>query len=159
YRDTWTLGVHSYLTYLRDRLLLSRELLATSGSILVQINDRGLHHLRELLDEVFGAENHVGIITFKTTSTLGERYLGTGADYLLWYAREFRQLKFRRLFGRRTRDDDVGNRYTRVQLRDGSRRVMTTAERDNIELLPPGSEIYRHDNLTSQGFSEGTSGP
>ena len=89
YRDTWELGLHSYLTYLRDRLLLCRELLAPSGSIFVQISDENLHHVREVMDEVFGGENFLNIIPFsgETTSASGETLPSSSPDYLLWYAR------------------------------------------------------------------------
>src|SRR5215831_12753195 len=88
YRDTWTLGLHSYLTYLRDRLRLARELLTMSGSMFVQINDENLHHVRELMDEVFGAENLLSIVTFEKTSSATTKTLPTTCDYLLWYAKE-----------------------------------------------------------------------
>jgi adenine-specific DNA-methyltransferase len=102
YRDTWELGLHSYLTYLRDRLLLARELLAPSGSIFVQISDENLHHVRELMDEVFGSENFVSLISFKKTSGAGSPSGGTDvlpsvADYLLWYAKDSAQVKYRPL--------------------------------------------------------------
>ena len=88
YRDTWELGLHSYLTYLRDRLLLSRDLLHPSGSIFVQISDENLHHVRELMDEVFGAENFVSVITFQTTTGFESKTIPTLGDFLLWYARD-----------------------------------------------------------------------
>ena len=86
FRDTWELGIHSYLTYLRDRLLLARDLLHESGSVFAQISDDNLHHIRELLDEVFGAKNSCGVIPFKKTSALGCAGLDAVNDYLLWYA-------------------------------------------------------------------------
>ena len=88
YRDTWELGVHSFLTYLRDRLLLARELLHPSGSIFVQMSDTNLHHVREVMDEVFGAECFVSQISFQTTSGFQTRTLATLGDFLLWYARD-----------------------------------------------------------------------
>jgi len=91
YRDTWEIGLHSYLTYLRDRLQLSREMLHPSGSIFVQISDENLHHARELMDEVFGAENFVSLITFVTTSGSTGNFLPKTADFLLMYARDIRQ--------------------------------------------------------------------
>lgn len=98
YRDTWELGLHSYLTYLRDRLLLARELLTPSGSVFVQISDENLHHVREVMDEVFGAENFCGIISFKKTSGLGSTLLQITQDFLLWYAKDEPHVKFRQLF-------------------------------------------------------------
>src|SRR3989441_6416059 len=87
FRDTWELGIHSYLTYLRDRLLLAKDLLHESGSCFVQIGDENLHHTRELLDEVFGAENFVAVVTVQKTTSSTNPYLSGVADYLLWYAR------------------------------------------------------------------------
>lgn len=151
YRDTWTLGLHSYLTYLRDRLRLARELLAPSGSVFVQISDDNLHHVREVMEEVFGAENFVAIVAFRTTANISSSAIGKNSDFLIWCARDISRLRYRRLFARRTLADDIGGRYTRVQLPDGSRRVMTTAERRDPSSLPTESRVYRHDNLTSQG--------
>jgi adenine-specific DNA-methyltransferase len=98
YRDTWELGLHSYLTYLRDRLLVARELLTESGSVFLQISDENLHHVREVMDEVFGADNRVSVIAFRTSSPLGASGLPTVADYLLWYARDIDRMKFRQIF-------------------------------------------------------------
>jgi adenine-specific DNA-methyltransferase len=98
YRDTWKLGIHSYLTYLRDRLLLCRELLHESGSIFVQINDENLHFVRCLLDEVFGRENFVALIAFKKTGGFPSETLASVCDYLVWYAKEKGQIKYRQLY-------------------------------------------------------------
>ncbi len=154
YRDTWTLGIHSYLTYLRDRLMAARELLTDSGSIFVQISDENVHRVRMLLDEVFGAENFVSLISFRTTSSLGGSYLGKSCDYLLWYARSTPDMKYREVFASKGLEDDLGNRYTRLFFPDGSKRVMTTEERSNYQLIPGKALVYRHDNLTSQSGTE-----
>src|SRR5437899_5000885 len=98
YRDTWELGLHSYLTYLRDRLLLCRELLTPSGSIFVQISDENLHHVREVMDEVFGAENFCSIITFTKTGSLATEDLASVCDYFLFYAKERSYQKFHPIF-------------------------------------------------------------
>jgi adenine-specific DNA-methyltransferase len=98
FRDTWELGIHSYLTYLRDRLLLARELLAETGSIFVQISDENVHHVRELMDEVFGAENFVSVVVFKTTTARTAKYLNSLFDFLLWYAKEKIRTKYLQLF-------------------------------------------------------------
>src|ERR1700693_2952975 len=98
YRDTWEVGLHSYLTYLRDRLLLCRDLLHPSGSIFVQISDENVHHVRELMDEVLGAENFQAQINFKSTSALGAKGLAQVYDYIIWYAKDAEQIKFRPLF-------------------------------------------------------------
>ena len=151
FRDTWELGIHSYLAYLRDRLVVARDLLTDSGSIFVQIGDENVHLVRGILDEVFRSGNFVAEIVFRTTANISGNYLGRNSDILLWYGRDRDRLKYRQLFKPRTLADDVGERYTRVQLADGSHRFMTVQERENPALLPPQSRIYRHDNLTSQG--------
>jgi len=157
FRDTWRLGIHSYLAYLRDRLIIARELLADTGSLFVQISEENIHRVRCLLDEEFRSENFVGQITFRTTSSLGGQYLGPSANYLLWYAKQKSNLKFRSLFRRRGFEDDVGGRFTRALLRGGARHVLTSEERDNVQNLPEGARIYRHDNLTSQTGGEKSS--
>jgi adenine-specific DNA-methyltransferase len=113
YRDTWTLGIHSYLTYLRDRLLLCRELLSESGSIFVQINDENLHLVRCLLDEVFGRENFVAVITFQTAANQNTETLQRLFDHLLWYSRNIEDLKVHKLFRERT-DEEVRTVFPRI---------------------------------------------
>ena len=88
YRDTWHLGIHSYLSYLRDRLIIAKELLADSGSIFVQISDENLHRVRALLDEAFKPENFVSVITVKKTGGMGEELIDNVSDYLIWYCKE-----------------------------------------------------------------------
>ncbi|HYK92167.1 MAG TPA: site-specific DNA-methyltransferase [Acidobacteriota bacterium] len=149
YRDTWELGLHSYLTYMRDRLLLCRDLLAPTGSIFVQISDENLHHLRELMDEVFGAENGIAIITVVKTSAQEAVTLPSVCDYLLWYSRDKERMKYRKLW--QTKADAPGaSEYDRVLLRDGTRRKMTQDEAEDWSLLPEGSRPYRQDNIVSQ---------
>jgi adenine-specific DNA-methyltransferase len=120
YRDTWTLGIHSYLTYLRDRLLLCRELLAESGSIFVQINDENLHLVRCLLDEVFGRENFVAVVAFRKTGGLGASGLSVINDFLLWYAKSRAQVKYRQLYLSKT-VTGTAEQYRYIELRDGTR--------------------------------------
>src|SRR3972149_5954463 len=98
FRDTWELAVHSYLTYLRERLLVARELLTESGSCFVQISDENVHLVRALLDEVFGASNFVNEIPFKTTAPLSTDFLATTNDFLLWYAKDRTHCKYRQLY-------------------------------------------------------------
>jgi len=142
YRDTWELGLHSYLTYLRDRLLVARELLTQSGSVFVQISDENLHHVKELLDEVFGAEHFVAVIPFrKKTMPLGAKHLESICDYLLWFARDLRHLKYRQFYVDKGVEGDSHWNY--VELPDGSRRKMTSEEIDNHGLLPRGSTVYQ----------------
>jgi adenine-specific DNA-methyltransferase len=152
YRDTWELGVHSYLTYLRDRLLLAHELLSPSGSVFVQIGAENVHHARELLDETFGTNNFISQITFaKTTGSTGN-FLASTTDFLLLYARQRESFKYRRLFGEKTANTEAGGAYSWLEMADGSRRRMSAEERRRIDLIPPGSRIFRFDNLQSQSI-------
>ena len=148
YRDTWELGLHSYLTYLRDRLLLCRELLAPSGSIFVQISDENVHHVRELMDEVFGTDAFQSQITFsKTSSASGDR-LSVVADFLLWYAKDVERIRYNTIFLPRAGEGWVNYDYARTV--EGGHRKMSKAERSDWSKLPEGARVYRRDNLTSQ---------
>jgi adenine-specific DNA-methyltransferase len=152
YRDTWELALHSYLSYMRDRLLLCRELLHPSGSVFVQIGHENVHHVRELLDEVFGFENFVALITFvKTSGSTGDFLPGT-ADYLLFYARDRERLKYRQVHKDKTVETEIGGPYSWVELSDGTRRRMTANERANPEAIPANSRVFRLDNLQSQSI-------
>src|SRR5581483_11963802 len=157
YRDTWELGLHSYLTYLRDRLLLARELLANSGSVFVQISDQNLHHVRELLDEIFGDQNFVSVISYTTTGGFESSTLSRAGDYLLWYCRNKEQIKYRSLFQRKKSPfEDRRSKYDQLELPDGTRRALTLDEKRGDEEIPEGSRIFRVDNIVSQGASENT---
>ena len=152
YRDTWELGLHSYLTYMRDRLLLCRELLTPSGSIFVQISDENLHHVRELMDEVLGEENFVAVIPFrKKTMPLGARHLESVTDYLLWYARRIDEMRFQRLYEEMSVEGDSHWNY--VELRDGTRRRMTSDEIRNHKLLPSGADPIQLVSLYPAGVN------
>ena len=150
FRDTWELGIHSYLSFVRDRLLIARELLHESGSVFMQISDENLHHVREIMDEVFGAKNFVGLVTFTKTSSASSELLAGVSDYLLFYAKDKERLKYRRLYKDKAFGGEGASAINRVQLPDGTRRALTVPERQDISLLPKGSKIYRLDNLTSQ---------
>lgn len=153
FRDTWELEIHSYLTYLRDRLSLARELLHESGSIFVQISDENVHLVRNLMDEVFGANNKAGIITYRKTSALTSGLLAQNADYLLWYAKDFSRIKFHQLFVEKGIDSDLSF-YGYVELKDGTRRRL--AANEPAEKLPAGARLYSVSDLTSSHFySEG----
>ena len=102
YRDTWELGLHSYLTYLRDRLKVARELLTSSGSAFVQISDENVHHVRELMDEIFGENNFASLITFQKTIGSTTATVPTTSDYLLWYTKDLSRVKFRKLHTKQT---------------------------------------------------------
>jgi len=153
FRDTWELGIHSYLTYLRDRLLLAKELLHESGSVFVQISDENLHHVRELMDEVYGAENLLAVIPFLTTTSQSSSGIGSVADYLVWYTRARNSVKYRQLFLEKDPAATGGwalnyGRFDGVEMRP-----LTKKERRNRESLPPNVDLYRLDNLTSQGVT------
>ena len=156
FRDTWRDGIHSYLTYLRDRLTVARDLLTDSGSIFVQIGDENVHRVRALMDEVFGDRNFVTQIFFKTTSNLGGTFIGGSGDYLLWYAKSKPNAKYRQLFQPSGLEQDIGNRFTRVQTDDFERRTMLTLERTRDKSALDRVRVYRHDNLKSQSGGETT---
>ena len=144
FRDTWELGIHSYLSYLRDRLLLARELLADSGSCFVQISDENLHHVRELMDEVFGVENFVSIISIRKTTSQGTAVLlGTTTDFIVWYARNRSATKYRQIFIQRS--DAADERYDQALLPDGS----VIPARELLESQQVSAQVFRVDNLTS----------
>jgi adenine-specific DNA-methyltransferase len=150
YRDTWTLGVHSYLTYLRDRLILCREMLSETGSIFVQISDANLHHVREIMDEIFSPENFVSIITFQTTSGFETRTLSTLGDFLIWYAKDKEQVKVRKLFERQPTVPGEGNARW-VLFPDGDYRGVRAAEKRGEKEIPEGAKFYKPSDLQSQG--------
>ena len=151
YRDTWELGLHSYLTYMRDRLLLTKELLHESGSVFVQISDANVHHVRELLDEVFGEVNFCSLITYKTSIPLTSNGLAGVSDYVIWYAKNKSQYKFRDLF--QARETGEKSRYSGVQLPDGTKRSLTVGEKSNPETLPHGSRVFGDMDLASSGYT------
>jgi len=152
YRDTWELGLHSYLTHLRDRLIAAKDLLSSTGSVFVQIGPENLNYLLNLLDEIFGRENRCSVIAFrKTTGSTGELLSDTN-DYMCWYAKDLSRVKFRHLFLRKAAGEAGGLAYNRVELPDGTRRRMTKEERDRPDFLPRGSKIYTLDNLQSQSI-------
>jgi adenine-specific DNA-methyltransferase len=154
YRDTWTLGIHSYLTYLRDRLLLCRELLSESGSIFVQINDENLHLVRCLLDEVFGRENFVGVISFVKTSGKGGVLLDVVNDFLLWYAKDKTQVKYRQLYLEKELGEEGTKGYQHVELPDGTCRRLTGEELRSPEALPQNARVFMAGGITSLTPSE-----
>ncbi|MBS0182240.1 MAG: hypothetical protein JSS39_07530 [Nitrospira sp.] len=148
YRDTWELGLHSYLTYLRDRLLLARDLLTPSGSIFVQISDENLHHVREVMDEVFGSENFVAIITFQKTASATADLIATTPDFLIWFARDKARVKYCQLFTNKLTARAI-ERYDQVELPDGTRRPMIPEEKTNLDLLPEGAKRFQLSATTS----------
>lgn len=156
YRDTWTLGVHSYLAYLRDRLMVAKELLTDSGSIFLQISDENLHRVRVLMDEVFGAENFVSLITVKKTGGMGEARIDNISDYLIWYAKKIDSMKYNPLYLAKDLSEGTGARFARVQLREGWSRPISETEQEKPALLPEGARPWRGDPLVSETPSEST---
>ncbi|MDZ7583802.1 MAG: site-specific DNA-methyltransferase [Thiobacillus sp.] len=152
FRDTWRDGIHSYLTYLRDRLTVARDLLTDSGSIFVQIGDENAHRVRAVMDEVFGDENCAAVITIEKTSSQTQDYLSPVTDYVLWYARNKQSMKFRDAWLPKSREQSGFAEYSRIELPNIERRVMTQEEKLNPALLNSAARIYRQDNLTSQSL-------
>jgi len=150
YRDTWKLGIHSYLAYLRDRLVVARELLTETGSVFVQIGDENVHHVREVMDEVWGSENFVSQIAFKTTTGRGEDYLSSASNYILWYAKARDQLKYRQVYHPKGIGEGGIEVYSLLLMPDGSTRRATIAEKEGTASLPAGARLFAADNLISQ---------
>jgi adenine-specific DNA-methyltransferase len=151
FRDTWELGIHSYLSYLRDRLLLARELLSESGSVFVQISDENVHLVRNLMDEVFGVENFYSIIPFKKTASLGSAGLDSINDYLIWYSKSRERCKFRRLYSASEGDTYA---FPAIQRKDGSWGRLTVEEK--LDATKLDGKLFRTSNITSQSGGEKT---
>ncbi len=159
FRDTWELGIHSYLAYLRDRLILSRELLTRSGSCFVQISDENVHLVRNLMDEVFGGENFVSQIIYQKTTGAGSpgelKAIASVADYILWYAKDKENMKYRKLFIPKKYGGEGGDAYKYLELENGERHLISQWEKDNrikfdYKKKPKGSKVYRLSDLRSQ---------
>jgi adenine-specific DNA-methyltransferase len=142
FRDTWRDGIHSYLTYLRDRLAVARDLLSESGSMFVQIGEENLHAVRAVLDEVFGADNRVATIVFQTTSSQTSQYIATPFDFVLHYARSIDRLKYRVLFAEKNLTFAGSSLFPRVERSDGQREAMSPAELDQLLI----ETSVKHDN-------------
>lgn len=155
YRDTWELGLHSYLSYLRDRLRVARELLADSGSVFMQIGDENLHLVRDVMDDVFGPGNFCGLIAFRTTGGQSSSLLSSSTDFLLWYAKskELAKARFSNPTVAKAGGSEASGQYTLVEPTDGSEepREMTPEERSGAVPVPAGWRILAHDTLYSQG--------
>lgn len=160
FRDTWRDGIHSYLTYLRDRLTVARDLLTDSGSIFVQIGDENVHRIRALMEEVFGQENFVSMITFKKSSSATERYLASTSDYLVWFAKRIDNLKYRPVKNLRILNEDGADAYRLHEFVPGHWRSLTSSELRDAAKNPAEYRILRLQILTSQrqGRDTGPSG-
>jgi len=150
FRDTWELGIHSYLTYIRDRLLLARELLTESGSVFVQISDENVHLVRNVCDDILGAENFVCLIPFrKKAMTLGATYLENMYDYIIWYAKDINSLKYHQLY---IEDDGTLTRWDQIELKDGTIRATTKDEKTNLNSRPAGSKVFNPFPIQAPSF-------
>ena len=147
FRDTWRDGIHSYLTYLRDRLTVARDLLTDSGSIFVQIGDENVHRVRELMDEVFGEENFCSLVSYKTSIGLGSQGLDNTANYLVWYCRNKELRKFRSVLRLTTPGEEGASRYKTVRLPDLSE---YRVQDPTLESLPSGARLFRDQGMTSR---------
>lgn len=156
FRDTWELGIHSYLTYLRDRLLLARELLSDSGSVFVQISDENLHLVRNLMDEVLGTENFCSVIQVQKTGGQESSLLASTVDFLVWYAKNKVSVKYHQLYLERSPGDKSFTRYDFVEVENGSERRLSKAELFGAAPLPEGKQ-FRYTSLISDGQSAGDS--
>ena len=150
FRDTWRDGIHSYLTYLRDRLTVARDLLLDSGSIFVQIGDENIHRVRALMDEVFGEENHLSQIAFRTTTGRAGDFLSSASNYILWYARKREICKYRTTYQDKSSGTSTDQVYALIRSADGSNKRITQSQRENPSTIPDDSRLFRSDNLTSQ---------
>jgi adenine-specific DNA-methyltransferase len=157
FRDTWKLGIHSYLAYLRDRLVVARDLLTETGSIFVQIGDENVHLVRAVIDEIFGSENFAAEIMFRKISARSGLLLDAICDYLLWYGKNKSSIKYRPLFMPKEVDSDTTKRFPYVEFPDGTRRPVTSEEQDNPSLLPKESRLFESGPLHSEGATEGAS--
>ena len=156
YRDTWELGIHSYLTYMRDRLHLCRELLTEEGSIFVQMGDENFMRVGLLLDEVFGAENRVTVITYVTTGGSSSGTLPDVCSYLLWYAKDKQNMKFRQIYEDLDRQGVIDHFGWScfLEMPDGSTRKISEEEKLNPETIPDEVRLFRRMRATSQGWSD-----
>ena len=157
FRDTWRDGIHSYLTYLRDRLTVARDLLSDSGSIYVQIGVENLHRIRVLMDEVFGEDNHVATISFtKTSGQTKTNYVPTASDYLVLYAKNYNTMKYRQVFVAKTLGGEGSKEHKLIELPDGTTREnsITKDEISDLAKLPLNSRVYATGPIVSAGYSE-----
>jgi adenine-specific DNA-methyltransferase len=154
YRDTWTLGIHSYLAYLRDRLAMAKELLADTGSIFVQISDENLHRVRCVMDEVFGVANFISIICFQKTSGQSSNFISTTYDFILWYAKDREQARFRPLYSIKSPGESGAVEFNKLELPTGEVRPASEEEVNDLTKLPPGARLFATYSLFSAGDSK-----
>ncbi|HNY41174.1 MAG TPA: site-specific DNA-methyltransferase, partial [Bryobacteraceae bacterium] len=150
FRDTWRDGIQSYLTYLRDRLTVARDLLNDSGSIFVQIGDENVHRVRSVMDEVFGDANHVATIAFKTSIGMGSQFIDRVYDHVIWFAKSADSAKYRPLYLALQRGEKGATRYNYASFPDGSFRSLSAEEREEGVELPEGTRFFTDQGLTSR---------
>lgn len=150
FRDTWKLGIHSYLAYLRDRLIAERELLTETGSIFVQIGDENVHLVRCVMDEVFGSENFCSLIQVQKTGGQASELLSSTVDFIVWYAKRKDTVKYRQIYLQRSAGTLALERYDFIEMPDGSERRLTRGEIERTEKMPDG-RIFQHTSLISAG--------
>lgn len=150
FRDTWELGIHSYLSYLRNRLLLARELLSETGNVFIQISDENVHRIRLICDEIFGVENYVAQINFrKKTMPLGAKHIEQMCDFIIWYAKDKSKIKYHTLFQRTQWEGDF--HYKWYMLPDGKYFQLSEAQKKGFEKLPDGAKVYLLKSLVASG--------
>jgi len=157
FRDTWELGIHSYLTYLRDRLLLAKELLHETGSCFVQISEENLHYVREVMDEVFGKSNFCGSIAFKKTTGLTSELVAQVCDFLVWYSRNRQGVKYRPLYTPKNLHDEVYGEFKFMDTEGGKLRTLGDDERQNPETIDL-RKLFRTNSAVSPGVRTNTTG-
>ncbi|MHB1006877.1 MAG: site-specific DNA-methyltransferase [Chloroflexota bacterium] len=150
FRDTWRDGIHSYLTYLRDRLTAARDLLTDSGSIFVQIGDENVHRVRAVIDEVFGDSNFISLITVQTTTGFATNYIGNMSDFILWYAKDKESGRSHPPFYRKEFVLGEGNARW-LMLDDYTYRGVSASEQRGEDAVPKTALPYQPDNIISQG--------
>ena len=155
FRDTWELEVHSYLTYLRERIYLAKNLLNETGSCFVQISDENVHHVRELMDEIFGSKNFVRIISFRKRSmSLTTKFLPKMDDFIIWYAKDINQTKFRDIFISKSPEDD--SEFTFVDTDDGFRRLTKDEVSSKSFLIENNEKLFKRLDYCASGYGKST---
>jgi len=150
FRDTWELGIHSYLTYLRDRVKLASTLLNDTGSIFIQIGEDNLHYVRNILDDIFGYENFISIITVRVKGMpFGAKHLENMYDHIVWYAKDKEKVKYHQLFTKR----ELTNEYSFVEEANGNRRRLSKEEKENIKVLPKDARLFCRLDTYSSGYT------
>lgn len=150
FRDTWKDGIHSYITYLRDRLMVARELLTESGSVFVQIGDENVHRVRAVMDEVFGEANFISLLVYKTTTSSSSKYIDQTNDYIVWFSKNSARTKYRPMLSSKIEGETLPAMYNNVEIAPGMRRRLTSDERSRPKSAMNLGRVYRIDQLTSQ---------